>query len=553
MVKFCGVCGSPLDENGICPECDPVKSASVRHKNLTEKTESPAAAPAHSTDETVKAVGDSAAAPSNIIYLNYRPDESANAQKAKSTGSAKKKNSKSLIPFAAILLALCILGGCLVAAFCFDWFGFGAKKNKDANTQSSVADRAESAVVQQPGAEITFELDESYKKSQGQAVASTAYGCFMNDINLSLIGAETVSEELVSLKDEDGAKMNALCRNASFCGNEFFAFDKGGDLRRLTVTGNTVVKNEGFFSAEELKESALGYFGDSGETYARDLTDFTVDGDDVFARVEGSFEYANEHKSLNNRLVHFGSDGSIKLVGDEDVCAVSFAVSDGWIYYADNGYEYDIARNEYRYNSNRVGIYKIRTDGTEKTLLKDSFNEYAIEDTEPHFGCAGNLSLCGGKLYYISLTDGENTFLYRMDSDGANDERLAEVSVDNYAADTSNNTVYVRTGTFGTDPSGVQNLYRIDLNNKSNQMMTELQGSTYYMTVANGYLYVYDDHRDFRNKCLKRIDLKDDTVQFLFCRTFEKTDKDGDSGIEKRVEEKSPEYTWLDYKDNSPL
>ena len=84
-------------------------------------------------------------------------------------------------------------------------------------------------------------------------------------------------------------------------------------------------------------------------------------------------------------------------------------------------------------------------------------------------------------------------------------------------------------------------------------MMTELQGSTYYMTVANGYLYVYDDHRDFRNKCLKRIDLKDDTVQFLFCRTFEKTDKDDDSGIETRVEEKSPEYTWLDYKDNSPL
>ena len=538
MVKFCGVCGSPLDENGVCPECNPAATASARHKERTGRSKSPAAD----------------AAPANIIYLNYSPAASQNEKNVKNVKNVKKagnKSSKALVSFAVVLLALCILGGGLVAAFCFNWFGLGAKNNKAANTQSSVASNTESTVADVPS-DYRIELEGSGVKPQGQAVALSSYGCFSNGLNLSLIGGNATSGELVSLKDDDGADASALCRKACFDGNAFYAFDNGGDLRRLTVTDNTEVDNERWFSADELRESALGYFGDMGESYARDLTDFAADGDDVYARVEGSFEYANDHKALNNRLVHF-DDGSIKLVGDEDVRAVSFTVSDGWIYYADNGYEYDVARNEYRYNSNRVGIYKIHADGTEKTLLKDSFDEYAIEDTEPHFGCAGNLSLCGGKLYYISLTDGEKTFLYRMDTDGSNDERLTAVSVDNYAVDAGGEAVYVRTGVYGTDPSGVQKLYRVDLNEKTNKMIAELQGSTYYMTAADGRLYLYDAHRDFRNKCLKRIDLKDNKIQYLFCRTFEKTEKDGDAGVEHRVEEKSPEYRWLDYKDNSPL
>ena len=538
MVKFCGVCGSPLDENGVCPECNPAAAASARHKERTGRSKSPAAD----------------AAPANIIYLNYSPAASQNAKNAKNVKKAKKagnKSSKALISFAAVLLALCILGGGFIAALYFNWFGLGAKKNKDVSAQGSAADTTESAAVQIPS-DLRIELDGYGVKPAGQAVALSTYGCYMNGINLSLIGADATPGDLVALKDDDGADVSALCRKAGFDGNAFYAFDNGGNLRRLTLTDNTEVDNERWFSADELRESVLGYFGDSGEVYARDLTDFTADGGDVFARVEGSFEYANDHKALNNRLVHF-DDGSIKLVGDEDVRAVSFTVSDGWIYYADNGYEYDVARNEYRYNSNRVGIYRIRADGTEKTLLKDSFDEYAIEDTEPHFGCAGNLSVSGGKLYFISLTDGEKTFLYRMDADGSNEERLTAVSVDNYAVDPGGDTVYVRTGVFGVSPAGVQKLYRVDLNEKTNQMMTELQGSTYYMTIADGCLYVYDDHRDFRNKCLKRIDLKNSKIHYLFCRTFEKTEKDGDAGIELKVEEKSPEYKWLEYKDNDPL
>ena len=90
----------------------------------------------------------------------------------------------------------------------------------------------------------------------------------------------------------------------------------------------------------------------------------------MYARVLGDSVFYTAHKALNHRLIRASKDGKkIEFVGGEDVRAVDFVVNDGWIYYADNGYVCE--GNLFSFDYSRVGIYKMKTDGSEKTRISE--------------------------------------------------------------------------------------------------------------------------------------------------------------------------------------
>lgn len=522
MVKFCEVCGSPLNESGVCPECSPAKAVRSLKKNRT---------------------------PANVVYLRHKTVSPSTAD-----NTAENEKTNILIPITAVILALCVLSGGIFAAFSFNWFGLRRAVRKSVKTNAAKSESSLSLFVEP--FEEPDEPENTYPHSQPQALVRSDFGKIIGDVNISGIRGEPRSRGQVTICRDDGRSVSLFDCSVAADGNVFYGFEGGSaDLRKITLTGATSAEDEVWVSAEDLKNSAIGYSFEGTQTYTGDLENFTADGDYVYAYVAARETFREKHTALNYRLVRIGKDsGRVELVGGDNVRASCFLVSDGWIYYADNGYTYSVEKNEYSYSNRRVGLYKMRTDGSGKVLLNGSFSGYKESDDPARLGNAGNLSLCGGKLYYLLLENGRS-FLWRMNTDGTQNEKLSDRSADNYAVDTSRNAVYLRSGVFGGS-SAEHSLYRLDLETKtSTPMNIKLLANTNRMTVSGGYLYVDDSFRDFENKRLKRISLRDNdnSIQFLMRQSFERISADAQTGIEKRIEEKSPEYRWAAYRSDAPL
>lgn len=523
MVKFCGVCGSQLNESGVCPKC-----GSAEQDPLTNEE------------------------PANVVYPRHKTVAADIGDTA-----AEKKNEDKLLIITAVMLALCVLSGGVFAAFSFNWFGLGKAVKGPAGKGAAASAAADNsrALPDEPYDEPD-DSENVYFQAQPQAFVRSSYGKITGGLNLNLIHGAPCPEEQALIRTS-GGKSISLQSDMASDGDVFYGFVNGGDdLRKVTLTGATSAYDEVWASAETMKNSVLGYSYEGEPAYAKDLENFTVDGDYVYARVAAHDTYREKHKALNYRLVKINKDsGIIELVGGENVRATCFLISEGWIYYADNGYTYSVEKNEYSYSERRVGLYKMRTDGSGKVLLSGSFSGYKGDFEGEQIGNAGGLSLCGGKLYYLFLENGKS-FLWRMNTDGTQNERVSDISADNYAIDIRENTVFLRSGTYGAASSAEHSLYRLDLNTKASQPMNiKLRANTNRMTVSGGYLYVDDCFRDFENKRLTRIYIKNDnnSVQCLLKRSYSKIAPDAETGLEKRIEEKSPEYRWAEYRGDVAL
>ena len=299
MAKFCGKCGSPLDENGVCRKC----GASV----LTE------------ADKTGKnPFHDSASAP-------------------------KKKGFQKKIIIAAA--AVVVIGALVFCAFFFHWFGLGAQSKKDIVT------------------------------SQGKACFDTSYGKYYRDINIEGIGTEDKIPDGTLVDDE--LKKVTLLPSFAQDGDTFYGkHEISEQLCKFTVTGkDTACKVEQWVSEEQLKNSVLKVDGNVGYEYA--YGNFIADGDYVYNRVNSYKSKEKERYGLNYRIFRISKSGdTIEFVGDENVRASDFVVSDGWVYYVDNGYT--VMDDKVKLDETRIGIYKIKADGSEKTKLEKDIQNYDI-------------------------------------------------------------------------------------------------------------------------------------------------------------------------------
>ena len=447
MAKFCGKCGSPLNENGLCPNC------------------TPAPAPAPSV-ETKTAPPVEPAAP-DVESINTQPDAQTFVPNA---APEDKKNSKKKVIIPVIAAAVVIIGALVACAFIFHWFGLG-KGGSGGNG---------------PG----------YASSQPNAFPTTSYGSYAGYVNTKYDEVDLLDDSQRNrlLMFTDPTDKDGLNKFDSYFmaqdGDTFYGRykDNVSQLCKLTVKDEQTADFEVWVSEDQLKNSILK----NGDRYVTTLRCFQCDSDYVYANVAYSPEHMATQQAFNYRIVRISKNGgNIEYVGDENVRAKELVMSDGWIYYVDNGYVTDGTKMDY--DESRAGLYKIKTDGSEKTLLEDDFNG----DTDLLMkgrGNAGQLSVCDGYLYYVDLSGSEGkdvTPLCRMKLDGSGVETVCRDSVYIYTID--GDTAYFVTGHYPDQGMDRDSVCSVKLNGVTvNTLANEkCMGAPYSMRAIDGKLYMF--------------------------------------------------------------
>ena len=421
MAKFCGRCGSPLNENGKCPNCD------TAHVIQPEKTQAADAQFAQPVPENA-----------------WQPQQTP--------APAPKKKSK--LSVFIIIAAAVVLGILVFCAFFFHWFGLG----KSGGSNGVVT-------------------------SQRKAIITTSYGTFHSTKGLNLANKdgwdyqnnrEEARKMVLGFTDESGDIREANLTMMAQDGDDFYGTepDNYNSLYHCRAIDDQNGEKEVWFSEEQLKNSCIKL----GESSFR-LNYFIADGDYVYANIYPYPEFIASQKDMNERIVKLGKDGkTVEFVGDGSIRALEFVVRDGWIYYVDNGFVYD---GEIRYDANNIGLYKVKTDGSEKTLLWKDFSGKA----EDAMGNAQNLSLCGDHLYFLDISKGaDSSPLCRIKLDGSGFETLSSHSVYTYTIDPGSNTVYYITGCYTTAyASKAESVVKLDLDSKKEE------------TICNGKLDISND------------------------------------------------------------
>ena len=166
------------------------------------------------------------------------------------------------------------------------------------------------------------------------------------------------------------------------------------------------------------------------------------------------------------------TSGKIERVGDADITAYSYTICNGWIYYLDNDMEK---------KGDKAGVYKMKTDGSEKTLLHR-------EDLKREYGTQ-QILVIGDYLYYFENNIVEKkSSLNRVKTDGSGFEKLIElngsetITTINY----DGSVLY-----YVTKDNGVNKLNTLNTENleKQENLVKDFAAAE-YIDVIDGYLYV---------------------------------------------------------------
>ena len=478
MAKFCGKCGSPLDESGACPKCDAQKVIE------TEKTTA--------ADE---------------VYAQPAYEAAPGVQPIEAPAPAKKGIPKKPIIIAAAAVA--VIGVLVFCAFFFHWFGLGKSGGGIAT-------------------------------SQQQSFVKTSYGNVYSGLNISEVSEEPANIDDMTITSGDEA-LKLYSTSVAKDGDTFYGRNGSNrDLVKMTVKGKNSGEIEPWVSEEQLKNSVLG--SDGGKRYAYDIGRFFADGDYIYGYVAGSADFMASHYELNYRLFRISKSGdTIEFVGDESVRAYEFVESDGWIYYVDNGYTYEGGKPDY--DTSRVGIYKIKTDGSGKTKLSGDFEGEKGSYKDRNYGNAAALTVSGSKLYFLDLTSGESR-LARMSLDGSDAEILTPEKAGKYTIDEKNDVIYYIATDYYNVSMDVKKLCKLDLGTKEAEVCENVQVATifYSMTYDDGYLY-FDCDGTVMNGKYKRFNVSSGELQRIKYTDNRKVEYD-DFGFEKVIGDGSRTVCW---------
>ena len=473
MAKFCGRCGSPLNSQGLCPNCAP------------KAAQSPAVTPA------------------------------APAAAAQTVKPEKKKNKlKIIIP--VIAGSLVVIGALVFCAIFFKWFG-GTSEEK-------------------PSKDVVT--------SQLQAVSKTSYGTMWGRYNLDLVTSEEQLLENTMLGEE------RVDPRMAQDGDTFYGVvsDKVDAWRKVTVTGKTSATTDIWVSEQQLDDSILCFKAGDSKIHVRDMGIFFADGDWVYSYVAGSLEWRTSHQELNYRIVRASKDGkTIEFVGDETVRACECVVYNGWIYYVDNGYVYD--GKAMSTDESRVGIYKMKCDGSGKTCIYSEFKPTVGYDYG-YYGNAGNLTLYNGKLYFDDFSDGSSS-LARINLDGSGYERLTvNIPCDSFAIDPENDMLYFVEGKCHNASQNAAKLYKLDLGSRELNILGGwvLSYSANPIAVVDGYLYTYR----MTSSEVRRLDISANKAYFAEIK-YEQTFKQDPVTKRRYMAAADPTIKWIELDESSKL
>ena len=298
MAKFCGKCGSPLDENGLCSKCDISNSNEKNESKINLKEESQQ---------------------QNISLTVSKPEEHVKTTRAqkKAEKKDKKKHSKKekraamtfgqkmkrfVLKMIAILLALTILVGSVSCALVYfniadipfiekvmGWFGYEKEQPDETHFANLTGKFTDEKITNS---------DEAIKAAKNAA---------------SQLGLQTATDELSLLKEDTVGELTYYRLQQNYQGIPVYGktivvvADKNGEAKG--ITSNVLDLSINFNQAKNLnetdiKESICDYLKN---TYLVDKTNFVADNLIIYS------------SDSNNEQVLYESDGTFMLCKKYDV------------------------------------------------------------------------------------------------------------------------------------------------------------------------------------------------------------------------------------------
>lgn len=227
------------------------------------------------------------------------------------------------------------------------------------------------------------------------------------------------------------------------------------DLTDLNAVKKRLLYSEDVMeAAAKTKLESLGLSDDSEElskVNAADIGVFdkVIDGGDGYCYMSlgSNIETAKKLAAFNFSVCRFAKDGS-KIEFVDDIRACSMTASDGWLYYFDSGYTGKYTsdgKSDVSVDSSKSGIYKCRTDGSEKKQLVSGIKliegSYDGDISKIH-NTITHMSVINNSLYYINNSEDGKGCLYKVGLDGGTPEKVTEKSCANYYIDTQTKTLY---------------------------------------------------------------------------------------------------------------
>lgn len=210
-----------------------------------------------------------------------------------------------------------------------------------------------------------------------------------------------------------------------------------------------------------------------------------------------AYLWTNLNNSLERafRIGRISKDGkSIEMLNDQ-IHASAYTISDGWIYYFDNGF----VDNEIQ--KDRVGLYRAKEDGSNKEKIYSDFQGQS-DNTNKYNELCKNIQLVGDYIYFVDYSANGLGKVCRINKDGSNYQVISKYTASNYTINEDSNTLYYVLGDKSATGEDIiiHKVYekQIDTDNEEKELMDCISADDVLQYYDN-CLYVSSSSFTFNN------------------------------------------------------
>lgn len=349
----------------------------------------------------------------------------------------------------------------------------------------------------------------------------SGYGAF-------LLGDDGSVSQVKSNYDssDEHSNLSVDINKSVFDGKILFAQENGTttELYKFKVDGNDTVKKEVWVDENTLINSVVVTEKNnsiSQKRYTGNMQYWQLDGNYIYFIYLPGIEYINNEQNIAYHLGRINIDGTnIEFVNNE--IASTYAVKDGWIYYYDNGYRYDKSASKQYYDYDRIGIYKMKSDGTQKQLL---YNNFETDENDPRTNITycDKMSIFDEYIYFIDYSKKGKSRVCRMKTDGTSMEYISQYGAFSYTLNIKNDNLYYATGQFGYVQTEARTIYEVSIKDNHETELFKYNTTGYpEFSYYGNYLYFTSSQFSPGNSaespgvCGMRYNLNNKTMQSLY-------------------------------------
>lgn len=310
-----------------------------------------------------------------------------------------------------------------------------------------------------------YYLDAGIIVNLGKNGELSAVGCEATEDNNNVQYVDNIAPEKLS------KYKSVYINNAIYCVKE-------SNLYKYTFTDN---KN--ILKKEEITINSDAFADEYGSKLIYDLK---TDGQYLYFIIKPSMDYMSAvSKDSLYKIGKMSFDG--KEVDWYDVVASSYTIDDGYIYYFNNGYTSD--GDNYSFNFENSGLYKMKLDGSGKELMYNDFETESDTKNQLYFYNLNDMKVYGDYLYFANYSSQGENKVCRIKRDGSDFETVSKNSAYSLSFDTENNKLYY-VGRSDTTGLAKRKCYEISLDTFDETELFEISINEPDVYYYNNYLYL---------------------------------------------------------------